>query len=254
VSGAPAVATRLSLVRHGATQATAEDRFSGSIDVDLSEEGRAQAGRLAERLAHEKVCAVYCSPLRRTRETAEILAKPHGLGVATRDGLREISHGRWEGLTRREVEERFGEEYGAWETDPFTFAPQDGESGLDVLARAMPVIREMVVAHEGEGIVVVSHKATLRLILSSLLGFDARGYRDRLEQSPACLNVVDFKDPVRARLMLFNDTSHYAARPRTARRNLSKWWDVSSEPAAKGRVTSPAARQPGSRRSRHRDR
>ena len=56
---------------------------------------------------------------------------------------------------------------------------------------------------------VVSHKATLRILISSLLGFDARGYRDRLDQSPACLNVVDFKDPVRARLMLFNDVSHY---------------------------------------------
>ena len=78
-----------------------------------------------------------------------------------------------------------------------------------MLARALPVVREIVVAHAGETVLVVSHKATLRLILSSLLGFDARGYRDRLDQSPACLNVVDFKDPVRARLMLFNDISHY---------------------------------------------
>jgi probable phosphoglycerate mutase len=62
-------------------------------------------------------------------------------------------------------------------------------------------------------------------VLSSLLGFDARGYRDRLEQSPACLNVVDFKDPVRARLMLFNDVSHYQDQPRRPRGNLSKWWD-----------------------------
>jgi probable phosphoglycerate mutase len=78
---------------------------------------------------------------------------------------------------------------------------------------------------------VVSHKATLRLILSSLLGFDARGYRDRLDQSPACLNVVDFKDPVRARLMLFNDVSHYADAPRAAESNLSKWWDTSVTPS-----------------------
>ena len=68
----------------------------------------------------------------------------------------------------------------------------------------------------GECVIVVSHKATLRILISSLLGFDARGYRDRLDQSPACLNVVDFKDPVRARLMLFNDTSHYADKPREA--------------------------------------
>ena len=96
---------------------------------------------------------------------------------------------------------------------------------MAVLARALPVIREIVTAHPGGNILVVSHKATIRLILASLLGFDARGYRDRLEQSPACLNVVDFKSPVRARLMLFNDISHYQDQPRRAEGNLSKWWD-----------------------------
>jgi len=218
--------TRLLFVRHGATQLTAEDRFSGATGVDLSDEGRAQVRRLAERLAGDKVAAIYVSPLGRTVETAQILAGPHRLTPIVRDGLREISHGRWEGLTRREVEERYADEYAAWEEDPFTFAPKDGESGLSVLARALPVVREIVVAHRDQVVMVVSHKATLRLILSSLLGFDARGYRDRLDQSPACLNVVDFKDPVRARLMLFNDTSHYADRPRVPDQNLSKWWDA----------------------------
>jgi broad specificity phosphatase PhoE len=166
--------TRLYLVRHGATGLTAEDRFSGTVGVELSEEGRHQVARLSERLAHDEIRAVYCSPLSRTLETAEILAKPHGLSPVRRDGLREIGHGRWEGLTRREVEERFGEEFAAWEADPFTFAPEGGERGLDVLARALPVVREIVVSHGGETVLVVSHKATLRLVLSSLLGFDFR--------------------------------------------------------------------------------
>ena len=87
------------------------------------------------------------------------------------------------------------------------------------------MIREIVTAHCGGQVLVVSHKATLRLILSSFLAFDPRGFRDRLDQSPACLNVVDFRDPVRARLMLFNDTSHYTDRPRVPGQALSKWWD-----------------------------
>ena len=217
--------TRLYLVRHGATQLTSEDRFSGTVGVDLSDEGRDQAQRLAARLASHPIGAVYCSPLSRTVETAQILAEPHRLTPARRGGLQEIGHGRWEGLTRREVEERYPDEYAAWEADPFTFAPRGGESGLSVLARALPVIREIVLAHEGDHALIVSHKATLRLVLSSLLGFDARGYRDRLDQSPACLNVLDFKDPVRARLMLFNDTSHYVDCPPSPETNLSKWWD-----------------------------
>lgn len=219
-------ATRLYLVRHGATQLTAEDRFSGESGVDLSEEGRWQAELLGERLRRENVTAIYASPLSRTVETAQLIAERCGTTISTIDGLREISHGRWEGLKRVEVEERYAEEYAAWEEDPFTFAPVGGESGVAVLARALPAIREIVTRHPGERVLVVSHKATIRLILSSLLGFDARGYRDRLDQAPACLNVLDFRDAVHARLMLFNDTSHYSERPRAATQSLSKWWDA----------------------------
>jgi probable phosphoglycerate mutase len=218
--------TRLYLVRHGATTLSAEDRFAGTTDVELSDVGRAQAQALAERLADDNIAAAYCSPLRRTVETATIVARPANLNPQPRDGLREIDHGRWEGLTRAEVEARFADEYAAWEEDPFTFAPLGGESGLNVLARALPVIREIVVQHPNQNVLVVSHKATIRLVISSLLGFDARGYRDRLDQHPACLNVLDFKDPVRARLMLFNDISHYHDMPRRAAGRLSKWWDA----------------------------
>jgi probable phosphoglycerate mutase len=72
-------------------------------------------------------------------------------------------------------------------------------------------------------VLIVSHKATIRLIIASMLGFDARGYRDRLDQSPASLTVLDFKDPVRARLMLFNDVSHYSTEPLADMPRLSRW-------------------------------
>jgi probable phosphoglycerate mutase len=216
------------MVRHGATVLSAEDRFAGSSDVELADEGRAQAQRLAARLATEPIAAVYCSPLRRTLETAAILARPHRLQPTPHDGLREIDHGHWEGLRRADVEARFCDEYTAWEADPFTFAPKGAESGLAVLARALPVLRAIVLAHAGERVLVVSHKATLRLVIGTLLGFDVRSYRDRLDQHPACLNIVDFKDPARARLMLFNDVSHYEDRPHEASAQLSKWWDTSA--------------------------
>jgi broad specificity phosphatase PhoE len=217
--------TRLYLVRHGATHLSSENRFAGAVGVELSEEGRWQAGRLAARLQSEGVTAVYSSPLSRTMDTARIIAAPLGLTIESRDAFREISHGRWEGLTRAEVEARFPGEYATWEEDPFTFAPEGGESGVAVLARALPDLRDIVTRHPRERVLVVSHKATIRLLLSSLLGFDARGYRDRLDQAPACVNVIDFHDPVRARLMLFNDTSHYARIPPRAGPRLSRWWD-----------------------------
>jgi broad specificity phosphatase PhoE len=218
--------TRLLLVRHGATQRTAEDRFSGDVGVDLSDEGRAQVAALATRLTSCVITAVYSSPLTRAFDTAAQLAAPHKLTPIVYDGLREISHGNWEGLTRHEVEQRYPDEYTAWDADPFTFAPPGAESGLSVLARTLPVVREIVTRHAGEQVVIVSHKATLRLILASLLGVDPRGYRDRFDQAPACLNVLDFRDVLHARLMLFNDTSHYANMPPPTRASLSKWWDA----------------------------
>ena len=220
--------TRVFLIRHGATTLTEEDRFAGATDVPLSDEGRRQAHRLSLRLKQEPITAVYASTMSRTLETARILAESYGLEVQQRAGLKEISHGHWEQLTRQEVEERFPEEAAEWEKDPYTFAPAGGESGLAVTARALPVLIDLVRFHPGQNVMVVSHKATIRLLLSSLFGFDPRRYRDNLDQSPAALNIVDFKDPARARLMLFNDTSHYKesglAIPAVATSRLSKWW------------------------------
>jgi probable phosphoglycerate mutase len=221
--------TRVFLVRHGSTELSAEDRFAGAVDVLLSDTGRNQARMLGLRLAHEKVAAVYASPMKRTVETARLVAEPVGLDVMTVDAVREIAHGRWEGKTRADVEREYADEYTRWEEDPYTFAPREGESGLQVTARALPALLDLVQRHEGERFVVVSHKATIRLLLSSLLGFDPRRYRDRLDQSPAALNVLDFKDVAHARLTLFNDISHYAddegcAVPDTPRARLSKTW------------------------------
>ncbi|MEQ1871064.1 MAG: histidine phosphatase family protein [Vicinamibacterales bacterium] len=216
--------TRLYLVRHGATPLTAEDRFSGADGVDLSEEGRAQADRLAGRLADERIDAVYASPYSRAMETARILSRGWTMGPVPDERLREIGHGHWEGMKRSDVEARFAAEYSMWSQDPFTFAPEGGESGVAVLTRALPSIRDIVVRHQGKHVLVVSHKATIRLVLCSLLGIDARGYRDRLDQAPACLNILDFSDPVRARLTLFNDTSHYETCPAPTGRHISKWW------------------------------
>ena len=217
--------TRIFLVRHGATSLTAEDRFSGSSDVPLSDEGRRQVASLAERLSGESIDAIYCSPLGRTLETAKIISTPHGMEPMPEPGLREIDYGRWETLRRSEVENRYADEYALWQEVPFTIAPENGESGVNVLNRALPVIRRIVETHLHKSVVVVAHKGTNRLLISSLLGFDVRGYRDRLDQSPAALSVLDFMTISRPRLRLLNDVSHYEGIPeKILTERLSRWW------------------------------
>jgi broad specificity phosphatase PhoE len=203
--------TRVFLVRHGATVLSAEDRFAGATNVELSEAGREQARALSRRLAPQPVAAFYASPLDRTMETARILAEPHALPVQPDAAFLEINHGVWEGLTRIEAEHDHAEMYSHWEQDPYNFAPDGGESGLGVTARAMPALLAVVEKHPGEIICVVSHKATIRLLLSAVLGFDPRRYRDHLDLNPASLTILDFRNFSQARLTLFNDVAHYAS-------------------------------------------
>jgi broad specificity phosphatase PhoE len=203
------VITRVFLIRHGATTLSADDRFAGSTDVPLGPDGRTQIERLAERLSAAPLTAVYSSPMRRTIDSATPIARSHGLAPILVDGLREIDHGHWEGLSRPDVQSLYPDEYAAWERDPFSVAPEGGETGLQVLSRAQPVLDDIVRRHPGEWVLIVSHKATNRLLIAKMLGFDLRGYRDRLEQLPACLNLLDFTSAGDARLVLLNDVSHY---------------------------------------------
>ena len=201
--------TRLYLVRHGATDLTAEDRFSGA-NGDLSDEGRRQIEKLGARLRGAGIQALYASDLPRALDSACILGRAIGLEPIPRPALREIRHGHWEGLTHAEVAARYGAEYAAWQADPFDRAPSGGESGAAVLARAGPALREIAAAHPGARALAVSHKATLRLLLCDLLGMDPRGYRDRLDQAPACLDIAELPEEGPPRIVLLNDTSHYS--------------------------------------------
>jgi probable phosphoglycerate mutase len=203
--------TTIFLIRHGATVLTREDRFAGSTDVELSDEGRSEVARLGKRLATTKLSAIYCSDLRRTVDTANAIAGPHGLTPLPRPSLREIDHGHWEKQLLREVIANHPAEYQAWEADPLLVAPPGGETGLGVLARSLPELGRIVTDHPNQSVAVVSHKATNRLLLCSILGIDPRLYRERLGQYPACLNIIEFRDNMRGRVTLMNDISHYVS-------------------------------------------
>jgi len=218
------MATRVFLVRHGATVLSAEDRYAGSVDAALSAEGLAQAKALGARLAGEALSAVYASPMSRAQDTARAVVAGRGLDVISVPDLRETDHGHWEGKTRDEVCSGFPDEYARWERDPFTFAPSGGETGLQVLARALPAFLGIVGRHPDSAVLVVSHKATIRLVVGELLGVELRGYRDRLDMSPCGLNILDVKFGAEARLVLFNDVSHYATVPGPTGKRLSPWW------------------------------
>ncbi|HET6361206.1 MAG TPA: histidine phosphatase family protein [Gemmatimonadota bacterium] len=169
----PVDQARMVLVRHGQTEYNREGRWQGvGSDVPLNDEGRAEAFRVAEAIAQRfdgAVDAVYTSDLSRARETARIIGARLGLSPVDEPALRELSHGRWEGLTKAEVEARWPEEHAEYQAHPYDIRRGGGDSYRDLEARLWPGLERLASEHRGERIVCVSHGGPIRLALSKIL-------------------------------------------------------------------------------------
>jgi broad specificity phosphatase PhoE len=130
-------------LRHGETQASQTGRYCGVLDVDLTPEGHRMAEELAAAYKSLPWVAVFCSPLRRSMDTARPLCDAVGIEMQLRDGLKEIAYGQWEGKTPEEVNRRFHDEYVSWLADPGWFGPTGGERGVDIARRSAMVLDEI---------------------------------------------------------------------------------------------------------------
>ncbi len=160
------------LLRHGATDVnTAQPpRLQGrGVNLGLSDVGRRQAESTAAFLATRQVDVVYSSPLVRARETAQLVAAPHGCDVQTVDDLIEVHVGDWEGRAWVEIAETEPDAYARFMADPGRNGYSGGESFQDVLDRALPALRRVMQENLGRAIVVVAHNIVNRSCLSALL-------------------------------------------------------------------------------------
>ena len=163
------IARRLILWRHGRTAWNAERRFQGQTDVPLDDMGHRQAAHAAEQLALLSPDRIVSSDLARARETAEALATRVGLEVATHAGLRETFAGEWQGLTRRELEEKYGDELSRWSAGS-DVRPGGGETRLEVAARMVEAIDGVLAeSAAGETIVIATHGGAARAAIGALL-------------------------------------------------------------------------------------
>jgi broad specificity phosphatase PhoE len=181
-------------LRHGETIASRTGGYCGTLDPDLTPEGHEMARDFAaayEDLAWE---IIFCSPLKRAMATAQPLCKAVGLPPELRDGLQEIAYGQWEGKTPEEVNSEFHDEYVTWLADPGWNAPTGGERGVDIARRSSVILEEIERTCPSGNTLVVSHKATTRIMLCSLLGIDVGRYRDRISMPVASLSVVEMTE------------------------------------------------------------
>lgn len=184
----------LYFLRHGQTALSRDDVFCGSgLDPELTAEGVEMAQAFADAYRNTSWSAIYSSPLQRTTQTARSLCDMLGLKMEMRDDLKEIGYGKWEGQTKEMVNRDYHDDYLRWLADPAWYPPTGGELAVTIAHRALRVIEEIKRRFDAEGnVLVVSHKATIRIILCSLLGIDVGRFRYRLACPVGSVSVVEF--------------------------------------------------------------
>jgi alpha-ribazole phosphatase len=180
---------RLLLVRHGLTDWNAVQRFQGQCDIPLNVEGLRQAAALGERLAGEPLQAILASDLQRAQATAEAIAAHHSCPLVVEGRLREISFGDWEGLTYTEISICDPTQLAAWEVNILENAPPGGETLNQLAGRVQAVLDELLLAHEGETLLLVAHGGPLQVLLCLALGLPPEKYW-QFHLSPGSLSEI----------------------------------------------------------------
>ena len=204
----------LYLLRHGQTEYSRSNAFCGSVDPELTEDGIEMAQTFAVAYQSLEWQAIYASPMQRAIATATPLAEKLGIELELRDGLKEINYGKWEGQTVPTVSSEYHDDYIRWTADPAWYPPTGGELAVAIASRALVVIEEIKQRYSSGNILIVSHKATIRIILCSLLGVDVGRFRFRFGCPVGSVSKVEFgaHGPL---LHSLSDRTHLSQRLRT---------------------------------------
>jgi broad specificity phosphatase PhoE len=197
---------KIYLVRHGQTAWNVGEVFRGRADIPLDETGKKEAQLAGEALKDVNLNAIYSSPLSRSVETAENIAKFHGLPVTHLGAIIDISYGDWEGMSRADVEERYPDLYRLWVEEPHKVQFPRGESLEEVRSRTMAALDKLVLKREDENIVLVAHRVPNKVICCAVLGLDNSNFW-RIQQDTACTNLFIYTDGQWI-ISYLNDTSY----------------------------------------------
>jgi broad specificity phosphatase PhoE len=204
---------RIILIRHGRTAWNVGDgqgqRFRGTIDLPLADEGAAQARATARRLSDLPLAAIYSSPLQRATHTAQIIAEPHGLAAEPLPGLNSMNYGDWAGKSNADVARRFPDLYRQWRHDPFRIQIPRGESLRDLRERAVTAVQQALARHtDGQTIALVSHQAVTKTLTCELAGLPNTSFW-HIRQDLCNLTCFDYNPADKAFYLVgLNDSCH----------------------------------------------
>lgn len=197
---------RLIVVRHGETTYNAEKRFTGQADVPLSPPGERQSLSLGQYLAIARIDVIVSSDLQRTRATAQAIARHYGQPVEEDADLREIAMGVWEGQAFDEIYEREAELVALWRTDPSTYAPQGGETLIQLHARVVRVLERWQTRYSDSTVVWVTHGGFIGVLVCHLLDIDIKRRR-QFHYDNASITEFLILDRRRVSLVRLNETA-----------------------------------------------
>ena len=163
------------LVRHGITPANMENRFAGRTDEQLHAEGIEQIHHVGEKLRNENIVSIYCGPLKRTVQSAEILASLLNVPFTHLSELNEIDIPHWDGLTKDEIRQKFNSQYPAWLGSPQSFNLPGCETLAQVQKRAVASVTRLLAEYKPGNLLLVSHLIVLRCLV---LYFQKMGIKD----------------------------------------------------------------------------
>jgi len=195
--------TRIYLIRHGEVVGFETPSYNGHADVELTERGVAQYHQLKERLADAGLTACYSSDLSRCVFGARIICGGLGIEPVLKSELRELNIGIWEGMTWSEIVARYPDQWQARLDDLVNYRVPGGENLLDLAARALPTVRQIIDSHRGENVLVVGHGGMNRVLLLDAIGAPLSSLFN-IEQRYACVNIVDYYEDGRAVVNLLN--------------------------------------------------
>lgn len=198
--------SKLYLVRHGESEWNILNKVQGQSNVSLTNKGKQQAMKIGKRLKHENINLIFSSDLKRAIQTANIIGEFTKLEVISLEELREIRFGVWEGLTTKEIMEKYINEHTIWMTEPHNLSLPEAERLIELQERLLKAVSDLVRKDKNKNILIVSHGASIKTLILGILGIDLSFY-NKLTIGNASLSIIEYRDysPV---LKVLNDTCH----------------------------------------------
>lgn len=201
--------TTIYLTRHGQTDWNSKKKLQGHLDSPLTDYGMRQAEWLKERLENVHFDAIYSSSSPRAFHTARIISGNRPASISTLDSLKEINMGLWEGQQIDHIQQQFPIPYDHFLNEPHLYRPTGhGESYSQLLERTIPAIDHILAEHKGQQVLIVTHRITLKVIMSYFMGKPLHEIGGMPDIHPTALCKIIVDNDV-AKVELYGDTSHY---------------------------------------------